>query len=146
MAIDARLHNPYLPLMTREHISRSIACGLLSIFLVALLVTAPLCAARCASSLCTPVSSTHAAETCHHSSLSEGNAPSLSAAAKHPCPAPELFFTSLRPEGFSSSVVVFVVSVGVIDSNATSSTVASFSPTLTRSWLCSSSASFPLRF
>jgi hypothetical protein len=117
MTIDAGPHNPYLALMARKHMWRSIACGLLSIFLVALLVTTPLCAARCASSLCPPTTSSQAAERCHHSSPSEGDAPSLGAATKQTCAPPELLFTAPRLENPSAPAASFISFVVVLRPN-----------------------------
>jgi hypothetical protein len=92
-------------------------CALLSVFLVASMVTAPLCAARCAAPLCDLASSGKSVDTCHHSSQVPDNAPVFTAVTKKACATGELLFTPPRIEPLSASSLIFVapVSLGVLN-------------------------------
>jgi hypothetical protein len=112
-SIDERLANPYLVFMDGKRISRSVACAVLSMFLVACMVTTPLCAARCAAPVCDPAPSGQSADTCHHASQAPGDAPILAAAAKKACATGELLFTPPRLEPLSASTLTFVAPVSL---------------------------------
>lgn len=113
-AIDECLGNPYLAFMDGKRVSRSVACAVLSVFLVACMVTAPLCAARCAAPVCDPTPSGQSADTCHHASQVPGDVPVFTAAAKNACTTGEFLFTAPRLEPWSASTLTFVVSLDLL--------------------------------
>lgn len=112
-AIDEWLGNPYLAFVDRQRMSRSVACAVLSVLLVACMVTAPLCAARCALPACDRAPSGQSVDTCHHASEAAGDALILTAAAKKACATAELLFTPPRLEPWSASTVTFVAPVSL---------------------------------
>ncbi len=112
-AIDERLGNPYLAFMDGKRIPRSVACAVLSVFLVGCMVTAPLCAARCAAPICDAARSGPSADTCHHASQAAGDVARLTAAAKKACATGEFLFTPPRLERLSASALTLVASVSL---------------------------------
>src|SRR5271165_4354859 len=111
--------------MGRKHRRRfrSIAYALFSACLLACLVVAPLCSARCATTLCLPASSDNAADTCHHSSHHTGPALAFTAAPSGACAVGELIFTTPRPSNLSVSVDSYVSAV-LSDLNTATPSVA----------------------
>ncbi len=144
--IDERLCNPYLAFMARKHIVRTVACAVLSLFLIACMVTAPLCVARCAAPLCDPVSSGPSADTCHHVSQANGEALIFTAVAKKACATGELVFTPPRMEPLSASALIFVAPVSLDLLNvAAQSIAANMNAPSMRLSVSGSSPSVPLR-
>src|ERR1700740_3020403 len=97
--LDARPANPYLHLMGRKNASRlrSIACALLSAFVILCLIIAPLCASRCAAQTCAFGSQDGTAVGCHQSAET-GSGATLNIARESPCVSSEIVFTAPRSE------------------------------------------------
>jgi len=96
--------------MRRKYRSRfcSVAYGLLSASLIACLLIAPLCAVRCAATVCTPASPDGSADGCHHASNHTGCAPAFTAkSSSGPCATGELLFTTPRLQDLSTSIASF---------------------------------------
>jgi hypothetical protein len=100
-AIDGRSPRPYLSSMARQSIlgTESILSVLLCFSLLASLVLGPLCAVRCATARCAPVSVNDVPEPCHHSAARVADtSDTASAAAAVPCATNEFLFTPPRTE------------------------------------------------
>jgi hypothetical protein len=103
--LDWLRHKPYLDSMLRD-VAIFLACffrALLAVLLILCLAIAPICTARCASTLC--ADSGQPAESCHHSSVPTSDAPVIASIAKSiPCQAANLLLASPRVEEFLSSL------------------------------------------
>jgi hypothetical protein len=87
--------------------------ALISASLIACLTIAPICAARCATTLCVPVSSDNSPNDCHHSSHHSGSAPTFTTRSAIPCPTAELIFTTPRLDPSSVSIESHAFSIAL---------------------------------
>jgi hypothetical protein len=103
-AIDANPERPYFALMVRKSRLRvsSVAPTLLSATLILCLVTAPICATRCAAHACLAASSA-AVATCHQSTDDCGATGWKNKASEISCASGEIVFTAARFEERNSS-------------------------------------------
>lgn len=84
--------------------------ALISASLIACLTIAPICATRCATTLCVPASADNPANGCHHSPHHSSSAPAFTTRSAAPC-ANELIFTTSRVSAFSVSIESYVFSI-----------------------------------
>lgn len=87
--------------------------ALISASLIACLTIAPICAARCATTLCVPASTDNLAIDCHHSPHHSGSAPTFTTRSATPCATAELIFTTSRMSTFSVSIESYVFSIAL---------------------------------
>ena len=98
-ALDALPYRPYLDEMVRKLrvLFRSFGRATLAVAVMLCLAMTPLCAARCAAMVCTPLAANHSTGECHHSSSHTGPAAAyLGAAPTALCIEGELLFTAPR--------------------------------------------------
>lgn len=109
--LDATRHNPYLGQMFRAGAAsfRSFFHGLFATLLILCLTIAPICAARCASTLCGASLPGQAADSCHNSTAAiEGASGLVYKSAGLPCTNTQLLFTVPRFQSFSTSLTSHV--------------------------------------
>ena len=105
----------YLALMARNMTQFAVCFvrALVSLSLIACLTIAPICAARCATTLCVPGSTDTLAIDCHHSPHHSGSAPTCTTRSATPCGTAELVFTTSRMSTISVSLESYVFSIAL---------------------------------
>ncbi len=112
-ALDGHRNNLYLAYMARNMTSFPVffVRALISASLIACLTIAPICAARCATTLCIPASADNPVNDCHHSSHRSGSAPTFTTPSATPCSTADLIFTTPRLGASSVSIGSDVFSI-----------------------------------
>jgi hypothetical protein len=133
---------------------RSFLCTLLSFSLIACLVFAPLCAARCASQACASEPSNAAGDACHHSSAQPDSDNNMSATAVKVCASPEIDIASPRTEGLTVSarnsfhsepISPFVPPLGLLFAASAIANPLQHGPGLASEFSLTTTAPLPLR-
>jgi hypothetical protein len=120
--------------------------ALISASLIACLTIAPICAARCATTLCVPASSDNSPNDCHHSSHQSGSAPTFTTSSATPCASAELLFTTPRLGTSSVSIESHVFSIALPHPDVAMQTLAfGLSPSSVRPAIPKFSPPLPLR-
>jgi hypothetical protein len=112
--LDGLRRKPYLDFMPGDValIVRSLPRALFAFFLIVCVAVAPICVARCSSTLC--ASPSHSSDSCHQSSAAGGEGPALACKTNVPCANAQFLFTIPRLESFSAPLMSNVLVPAVL--------------------------------